>query len=235
MKKLAVLAVLSAATLVMADNRLEITLDQQITHPTLYTDQSPNGDAIYAAFDSGTLTFEGGAPPDKSDGFARFTKNGGGWWYMYVDTQLAGAGNIDITGAQLKIDSRAWEYNTGNPYGDVNVFLRVYSYGPDVNGNYTVLTGFRDYGIVYGPNASSFPFGDWNNWNQIVVDLEGGTTTNSSGNGFDPTNVNRIRFYGTNWAGQGQDQSDFVNLVVTPEPTAFALLALGVAAFIRRR
>lgn len=232
MKKLAVVSILLVTTFAMAENRLEIAMDQQITHPTLYTGQSPNGNAIYAGFDSGFITFEGAPPPDKADQYTRFHKSpGGSWWYMYVDTQLAGAGNIDITGQQLKLDHRVWEYNTGNPYGDVNVFLRLYTYGQNAQGNYDTLLGYRDYGIVYGPNAGSFPFGDWNNWNTVVVDLDGGTTDGA----FDPTNVNRIRFYGTNWAGQGEDLGDFANLIVTPEPTAFALLGLGLVTLIRRR
>jgi hypothetical protein len=52
---------------------------------------------------------------------------------------------------------------------------------------------------------------------------------------FDPTQVNRMRFYGTNWSGGGTDFRDFKNFVITPEPASLVLLALGGLALIRRR
>jgi hypothetical protein len=217
-------------------NLVEIPMDAQINMGMPGTDQSPSGDAIYepVTFGVGAISFES----EPAGGFTRFHKllgpTGPEWYYMYVDLWLAGLGEVDITGQTLMVDARVFDdpdTNT-NPYGDTNFFARVYTYdiNPDT-GARELYAGHRDYGIVYGPNDTVFPFGDWNNWNTTMVDLDGG----SNAGAFDPTRVSRVRFYGTNWAGAGNDTGDFKNLVITPEPASLALLALGGLALLRRR
>lgn len=192
--------------------------------------QSPSGNAIYPAFNSDTQTIyaDGALEPQ---GFTRhkMTTTPGGWWYQYLDLKLAGISGLDLSApdATISFDTRYFqdaETNT-NPYGDAPVFLRAYSYAADGN----TLIGYRDYGIVYGTQAP------WNNppyptWTTVTVNVAGGTDS-----GLVTSNVNRIRWYGTDWSGGGFDFVDFKNVVITPEPATMILLGLGGLLLRRRR
>lgn len=213
---------------------VDIPMDQQINLGYTYNSQSPNGDAIYAAFTAGTATFH----TDGVDGWARHNINQSGWWYMYVDLNLAGIGALDMSapGSLIEFDCRYFqdpETNT-NPYADAPVFARIYTYAPDGN----TYLGHRDYSIVY---ATQSP---WNNppyptWTHVTIDVHG--SAYADGGAFDPTKVSRIRWYGTDWSWTyPADFVDFKDLKITAVPEPGAMLALlagfaGLVPAIRRR
>lgn len=192
--------------------------------------QSPSGNAIYPAFNSDTQAIyaDGALEPE---GFTRhnMTTTPGGWWYQYLDLKLAGIPGVDLSApdATISFQTRYFqdaETNT-NPYGDAPVFLRAYSYADDGN----TLIGYRDYGIVYATQAplSNPPYPAWTT---VTVNVAGGTDS-----GLVASNVNRIRWYGTDWSGGGFDFVDFKNVVITPEPATMILLGLGGLLLRRRR
>ncbi len=232
---LAVAALLVVGTAALAALPVSIPMDQQINLGYTYNSQSPSGDAIYPAFNADTQTFFPGSHVRHN---LVYGGGAGSWWYQYVDLNLAGittpGSGLDLSAADAKIefDARYFqdpEMNT-NPYGDAPIFVRIYTYGADGN----TYLGYRDYGIVYGPNSSNPPYGAWYpTWWHLTIDVNGATHTD--GGSFDVTNVSRIRFYGTDWSGQGTDFVDFKNLLITPEPAALVLLALGGVMVARRR
>lgn len=218
-----------------------VSMDQQITHPTKTTDQSPLGNAIYepANFGDDSLSIAAGVGTKLTQADSRPGTGGDGWYYMYLDFNLAGIGEVDITGQTLSFDARIYQedsnYNdpTGAPvtrtaYGDANIFARLYTYAADG----VTYQGHKDFGIVYGPNAGNYPFGDWYpTWSPVTIDVSGGTT----GGAFDPTRVSRIRWYGTDWNGNGNDFTEIRNVMITPEPVSALLLGLGGLLLRRRR
>jgi hypothetical protein len=221
---------------------VSVPMNAQINLGYTYSSQSPSGDAIYTAFNTDTQTiYADGAP--EPQGFTRHNIVFGGgaasYWYQYVDLNLAGittpgAGlNLSAAGSTIEFDARYFqdpEMNT-NPYGDAPIFVRLYTYGADGN----AYLGYRDYSIVYGPNSTNPPYGAWYpTWWHVTIDVNSAPGITEGGT-FDITNVSRIRWYGTDWSGVGTDFVDFKNLLITPEPTALALLALGGLALLRRR
>jgi hypothetical protein len=229
---LAVAALLVVGTAASAQ-LASIPMDQQINLGYTYSSQSPSGDAIYPAFNSDTQTFFPGSHVRHN------LLTGGGaasWWYQYVDLNLAGITtpgnglNLSAADSTITFDTRYYqnaETNT-NPYGDAPVFLRLYTYGADGE----TYVGYRDYSIVYATQAP------WSNpqyptWTTVTVNVN--TTAYTEGGTFDVTDVSRLRWYGTDWSGTGDDFVDFKNLVITPEPTALVLLALGGVLVARRR
>lgn len=232
---LAVAALLVVGTAALAQPAT-VEMNAQINLGYTYNSQSPGGDAIYPAFTSDTQTIFADGEME-AEGFTRHNliTVPGGWWYQYVDLNLAGITtpgnglNLSAADSTVTFDTRYYQggENT-NPYGDAPVFLRLYTYGPDGN----TYLGHRDYSIVY---ATQDP---WNNppyptWTTVTVNVN--TTAYTDGGTFDVSNVSRIRWYGTDWSGMGQDFVDFKNLVITPEPTALVLLALGGVLVARRR
>lgn len=224
---------LLAPVAAMSSILVSLPLDAQINLGYTYNSQSPSGDAIYPAFNSDTQTFFPGSHVRHN---LLYGGGAGGWYYQYVDFNLAGIttpGNgLDLSapGSTVTFDTRYFqdpEMNT-NPYGDAPVFLRLYTYGPDGN----TYIGYRDYSIVYATQAP------WSNppyptWTTVTVDVNAATYT--QGGTFDVTNVSRLRWYGTDWSGVGTDFVDFRNLVITPEPGTLALLGLGALFVARRR
>ena len=195
---------------------INVPMDEQINVGRM-TGQSPDGDALYFAFasENDTLAF---LTEDERD-FLRHYLDGGGaasWWYgPYVDFYLAGFTDdwIDITGGyRLEFDTRYFQdpdTNT-NPYGDAPVFVRIYTYEDDGSSTWPTYIGFRDFSIVYATQRGDPPHPDWT---RVFVDLANNFT---EGGVFDPTRVSRMRFYGTDWAGGGDDFVDFDNMVLAP-------------------
>ena len=220
---------------------VQIPMDQQINLGFTYNSQSPGGNAIYPAFNSDTITFISRDP-----GFTRHNLiDYGGWWYQYVDLNLAGittpGDGLDLSGSgtTISFDTRFYndpQTNTA-PYADAPVFLRIYTY--DTDGN--TYLGYRDYSIVYAAQA---PWNDepYPTWTNIMLDVN--SSPFSEGGEFDITNISRVRFYGTDWTGNGDDFVDFRNLIINdgtpetiPEPVTMILLGLGLAglAGVRRK
>jgi len=212
-------------------------MGHQINLGYTYNSQSPFGDAIYPAFTSDTQTFE-----STEGGFNRhnMVTVPGGWWYQYLDLNLAGITtpghglDLSLAGSKIEFDTRCFQdpqLNT-DPYGDAPVFFRVYTYAADGD----TYLGHRDFSIVYATQA---PWSDdpYPAWTHVTIDINGSSFTD--GGTFDPANVSRIRWYGTDWAGGGTDFVDLRNVTITPvpEPSSFLLLAAGLAglAFLARR
>lgn len=221
MKKCVLVALMALAPMALAANLVEMSLDSQVN--------LGSGDAIYAQA-NGFLVFPGNEGDDLGVEM-HMTVNG--WWYgPRINFGLAGYPLLDLSdpAAEISFDAKAFQGapNT-NPYGDCNIFVRIY----DVNGV------FSDFGIVYGPNDQSFPFGDWSNWNRVYVDVAAGTPQTN----FDVTQVAQLRFYGTDWTATTTDPNppapvDYItvkDLVITPEPGTLVLLGLGLLAGLRRR
>lgn len=221
-------AVLSFAAATAYSASVTLPLDQQINLGHTYNTQSPSGDAIYPAFNTDTETFFAGSHVQHS-----MVAGGGagGWWYQYVDLNLAGVTtpgiglNLSGAGSSITFDARYFQdpqLNT-DPYGDAPIFLRLYTYAADGD----TYVGHRDYGIVYATQA---PWSDpqYPAWTTVTVDVN--TSAYTDGGVFDVANVSRIRFYGTDWSGGGTDFADFRNLAIEiiPEPGTLSLLLLGL-------
>jgi hypothetical protein len=245
--KVALVACLAIAAPALAN--WTVPMNQQINLGFLYNTQttmSSQGNAIYPAFDGATantaqIIYADGALEPQGFTRRRLTSAFGAanWWYEYVDLNLAGITtpssglNLSSSSSKIEFDARFYqdEDTNSNPYYDAPIFVRIYTYGADGNS----YQGYRDYGIVYGPDASSFPNGQWYpNWAHVVIDVNNAPGI-ADGDAFDITNVSRIRFYGTDWSGTGADFVDFKNLTFTPEPASIALLALGGLGLCRRR
>lgn len=178
---------LAAAGPAIAQTTVELPLDSQINHG--------GGDAIYIPFGGGWISFES----DATDGWTRRHMDNAGWYALEVDLELAGVGALDLSapGSTVEFDCRYFQ-NNANPYADAPIFLRLYSAGG----------GWRDYGIVYqtGINWSCAPVPDYPAWFHVQIDVgDLNADTNCDGtpdvtsSGFDPTQVTRVRFYGTDW------------------------------------
>ncbi len=228
---LAGLILAASGSIVLGATLVDVPMDAQINNGHTYNTQSPSGDAIYPAFNTDTQTFflDGATDPQSGqvepEGWNRHHLVAGGgagsWWYHYIDFNLADIttpGNgLDLSHpcARIEFDARYYQdpNTNSNPYGDAPIFPRLYTY--DADGN--TYLGHRDFNIRYGPNAGQFPFGDWYpTWAHVVVFINSGSY--SDGGTFDVANVSRIRFYGTDWSGGGDDFVDFKNFIITDDP-----------------
>ncbi|MBI4579391.1 MAG: putative Ig domain-containing protein, partial [Planctomycetes bacterium] len=212
-------ALLVAPLTALSAPLVDIPMNAQINLGYTYNTQSPSGDAIYvpsfSGIDTQTIYADGALEPE---GFTRHNllSDPGGWFYHYIDFNLAGitvpGTGLDLSAicARVEFDVRYYQDpNTNtNQYGDAPVFLRLYTYANDGN----TYLGHRDFSIVY---ATQSPWNDppYPEWTHIVVYVnkpgsftEGGT--------FAITDVSRIRWYGTDWAGHGDDFVDFKNFQI---------------------
>lgn len=233
LKMFAVLTVMGMTTAVFA-SLVDIPLDAQINIGR-ETAQSPSGDAIYWPI----APYYGTFMSDEPEGYARTNMPQSGWYYgPYVDFYLAGLTDdwLDLSaGGTIEFDCRYFQGGENpNPYADAPIFVRIYTYtddGDPGNGSFESYAGHRDYGIVYATQNGDPPYPTWTH---VSVDISGGT----DGNAFDISKVSRLRFYGTDWTGAGQDFIDVKNLQITlvPEPGTIAMFALGLLGlFVTRR
>lgn len=200
---------------------VDIPMDQQINVGL--------GNAIFTANNAQDfISFEPPNPPDEPEGFARAhfatlkTDGSGvyaGWFYgPYIDFVLAGLGTINITATggrlvELACDCRYYQAPSNtNRYGDAPIMARLYSYSADG----TTITGWRDVAYFYMTQAGDPPYPTWSHkW--FGINMSTGyalTDTNYGGGTFDPTRIKRIRFYGTDWAGRGEDWVDMKNFKI---------------------
>jgi hypothetical protein len=222
MKKLiitvAALAVVGFTSAAFATALVDVPMDVQINIGRT-TDQSPTGDAMYLPPWNSLDTPE--FRSDEPEGYYRHWLDGDGqanWWYNYVGFYLAGQANdyIDITSATtLEFDTRYFQDPVTNtsPYADAPVFVRIYTYAINAGtGEYDDYVGHRDFGIV---QATQPPWSDppYPTWTHVVIDINDPLVYVDEG-AFDPTRVSRMRFWGTDWAGGGDDFVDFKNFVI---------------------
>ncbi len=129
---------------------------------------------------------------DGSVGFCRKRLSGGGW-YFGPEVNLARAGyapyvDMSAPGSQIRYTARYFQGggNT-NPYGDAPIFVTL----RDVNGF------SRNLGISYGPRPNPV-YPAW-------IEVSDSMTADDGDQSFDPSRVVEVAFYGTDWAGAGQD------------------------------
>lgn len=183
---------LLAVSMACAEVIVDIPMDQQI--------DIGSGEAL-----SDVTAFH----PDPGGGFARLNLtagSGGGGWYFAptIDFMKAGYGpSLDLSGEGIKLQFEARYFqgdgNT-NPYADCGIWVLLM----DANGRSHGLGG------QYGPVHPDPPYPAW----QTCIDdmtLEGWPDDE----GFDLTQVTAIQFYGTDWAGVGNDFVDFRKLLIT--------------------
>ncbi len=199
---------------------LRIEMDQQINLSSNGAD--PDFDAIYS-LGGGYIMFS----TTGVDDYTRMFADGNTWYYgPEVDFALAGAEPISIAGGgSLQFDARYFQGGDNTaPYDDAPIFVRLYT--DDASGNYQ---GYRDLGIVYQTNSAYWlctPVAAYPNWQHITLDLGNlladnncdGTPDVADVGNFDPTRVTRLRFYGTDWAGKGQDYIDIKNVEFNTDP-----------------
>jgi hypothetical protein len=153
---------------------------------------------------------------EEAEGFTRTTIPLNSWWYnpyLRFD-RFDPEKTLDFTDVgpnqtlALVFETRFYQdpNTNSNPYGDAPVFVRFYDYADTTFGSYQ---GFADYGVVYATQDGDPPYPDWTT---VVVDLLSGQT--GGGGTFDNTSVDTMRFYGTDWAGGGDDFVDFKNLQI---------------------
>jgi hypothetical protein len=224
-----VLCVLGVLVAAQGIGDVYIPMDQQI--------DVGQGPAIYAMYcDPCYVSFEQGGEPE---GYTQLnlTFDPGSWYYVYVDLIKAGIGPIDISGSASAMDVFCRYFqdpdtNT-NPYGDAPIFMNLYTY--DDLGTYL---GKREFGIFYAtqPDWNDPPYPDWTEKYIPLNDMSKYAYNDVAD--FDPTRVTHIRFWGTDWAGTGDDFVNLKRLLIVPEPGLAVALGMGLAAvlpFMRRR
>ena len=239
----AVLMVIGMATVTFG-SIVDVPLDAQINIGR-ETFQSPTGNAIYWPIAGNVGSF----PGDEAEGYARtnWINDPGSWQYgPYIDFYLAGATNdwVDLSaGGLIEFDTRVFNdpVTNTNPYGDANLFVRMYTYvddGNPANGSYETYAGNMDFGLIYGPTGEAY----YPDWTHITIDILNDPSSIAHANFdagllFDITKISRIRFYGTNWSGHGDDFVDVKNFQINaiPEPGTIAMFALGLLGLLATR
>jgi len=168
------------------------------------------------------ISFEPANPPDEPTGFTRMhIMQGASYFYgPYIDFQPAygNLGNVDISDPwklfRIEIDLRYYQASPATPI-DAPAWLRLYM----MNGT-SISGGYRSYDrFVYAQNPGyddpAYPA-----WTHKSIELNckqlRAYTDTTSGGAF--TGLwNRLRFYGTDWAGTGADYFDAKNFKITAE------------------
>jgi len=195
-------------------------LDQQI--------DIGRGSAIYYPA-SPHLTFES----EPEGGFARMhltagNGRGGYYWGPYVSLPRAGLQYLDLSNKRstVEFDARYFQSpstNT-NPYFDAPVFVILW------DTDYKSVGTHAFYWRTYEWQHISFHPATYSPW------YWGDPTINLS-------RITQIGFYGTDWAGTGDDYVDFKNLTISAVPeidpagvgSVVALITGGLALLERRR
>jgi len=176
-------------------------MDQQINLGLSGNSQSPNGDAIYTIDPCDEIEFRS----DEPHGYTRHQIYDDDPFHTYVDLNLAGIGSVDLSrpDASLEIDIRYYQdpLTNSDPYNESNVEMRIYTYEDDGD----TYKGRRYFGSIYAAQNDD--------WAHIIVPLASGV---NDGGIFEPNNVSRIRFYGNNPYGGGDDYLDYKNLTINP-------------------
>ena len=180
-----------------------IAMDEQINLGQGGTGQSSDGDAIYVGKAQDEIEFR----DDEPQGYTRHHLGGGDSFQTYVDLNLTGIGSVDMSSsdAAIEFDIRFFQdpCSNSNPYAESSVSVRIYTY--EDNGE--IFRGRRDFHDVYSAQSGDYP-----NWTHIVIDA----SQSDDSEYFEPNNVSRIRFYGANQYGAGDDFLDYKNLVLAP-------------------
>jgi len=153
---------------------------------------------------------------------------GGYYWGPYIYLPRAGLQSLDLSsnGSTVEFDARYFQSpstNT-NPYGDAPVFVILW----DTSFKYVATHAF--YWHAYEWQHISFhpaTYYPWY-WGDPTIDL---------------SRITLIGFYGTDWAGTGDDYVDFKNLTLTAVPeinpagvgSVVALVTGGISLLERRR
>jgi len=182
---------------------VDIPLDQQINIGL--------GDAIWDHSSFGTDPGGGYVRLDLTSG-----EGAGGWYFApHVDLVKAGYGPyVDMSGSDITIQYTARYFQGGgntNPYGDCNIMVQLF----DVNGR------SRGLGTSYGPRPNpTYPA-----WITCTDNMTADWPNNAD---FDPSKVTSVTFFGTDWAGVGNDFVEIRNFRIlnsqarNPEPIGAA-------------
>ena len=242
MRKLGVVLVIAMAPLALG-NIIDLALDG--TDPEVL---SMSGTWQPAEFVGGALRMSGlgngnGMDPDDPD----FPETPVGWFGAGVDL----ASGIDITaaGAMCSFEGRYFQEEfdyypddgvegtvtgpmvTRTPYQDAALTVRLVSEDPEGRKYVKVMDG--EWALT-AAETQSYP--EWSTGSFSVADADLIDSWWIDPDAvWTPTNIVRFWFIGTDWSGRGNDFAEVRNLVVTPEPGALALLALGGLALLRRR
>lgn len=221
MKKIALVLALAIAPMAMGANLVELALDGS----------DMTGIGGYWAPVTGD--FDGDT---NADGYITSYEISG-WWCIGIDLIALGIGPIDVSGLSAS-DTISWDArffqaeNNSNRWADAPIGFQMKTVNSsDPNFDYRAKWEWP-----FGPQGDAETFPDWTSVSTTWGDMAADPWFWSEPEGWDPTNVVELVFYGTNWYN-GTPNEDFVqikNLVITPEPSALVLLALGALA-IRRR
>jgi len=155
---------------------------------------------------------------------------GSPWYYAPVVSFRDANGGVDVDastpGATLEFDVRYYQEGVGvdgsEAYQNCNFGVQIFAFlGPN----------WYNYADVWLPGAFNNPEPQ-GEWHHMVIPLGEVSQGNPD---FDLTQFSRFEIHGANARHVPEDHIDLDNMVITPEPSAMALLALGLVTVLRRR